>query len=162
MILTLFISICDIQVPQLYTIVILNPWTTSLKTCPTLSVYSVIKYLSAIHIYQILLSKATYSKGANQHIGSSLRFSIFPKDSLTCRPGELNLGPGPSDISMLALPLNNSHPFMNTTAKWSHSTPFIDHESETCETSIYFCRVAEKNNRVDVKKEMVGMMSSVL
>ena len=51
----------------------------------------------------MLLSKTTYSnsyihtlmvvaamQGADQHIRSSLGFSILPKDTWTCRPGELN------------------------------------------------------------------------
>ena len=29
-------------------------------------------------------------QGADQHIRRSVRFSILPKDTLTCRPGELN------------------------------------------------------------------------
>ena len=27
-------------------------------------------------------------QGADQHIGAVLRFSILPKDTMTCRPGE--------------------------------------------------------------------------
>ena len=40
-------------------------------------------------------------QGANQHIRSSLGFSILPKDTLTCQPGESNQQP--SDNKMLAL-----------------------------------------------------------
>ena len=39
---------------------------------------------------------------------SSLGFSILPKDTLTCTPGELNQWP--SDNKTLALPLSHSHP----------------------------------------------------
>ena len=39
---------------------------------------------------------------ADQHIKSSLGFSLLPKDTSTCRPGELNQRP--SDNKMLALP----------------------------------------------------------
>ena len=46
-------------------------------------------------------------QGANQHISSSLGLSILPKDTATCRPGELNQQP--SDNNTLALPLSNSH-----------------------------------------------------
>ena len=40
-------------------------------------------------------------QGADQHIRSSLGFSILPKDTLTCRPGEQN--------KTLAPPLTHSH-----------------------------------------------------
>ena len=42
-------------------------------------------------------------QGADQHIRSSLGFSILPKDISTCRPGESNQGP--SDSKTLVLPL---------------------------------------------------------
>ena len=41
-------------------------------------------------------------RGANRHIRSSLGFSILPKDTLTCRPGESNQQP--SDNNTLVLP----------------------------------------------------------
>ena len=41
-------------------------------------------------------------QGADQHIRSSLGFSMLPKDTLTCRPGELNQRT--SNNKMLALP----------------------------------------------------------
>ena len=63
----------------------------------------------------MLVSEATYSNsytdtlmaaavmhGADQHIRSSLRFSIFPNVTLACRPGESNQRP--SDNKTLALP----------------------------------------------------------
>ena len=70
---------------------------------------------SGSHIYQKLLSKATYSNsfiqshidGADQHTRSSLGFSILLKDTSTCRPGELNQQP--SDDKTLAQPLIHSH-----------------------------------------------------
>ena len=68
----------------------------------------------------MLLSKGTYSnscihtlmavmaamQGADKHIKSSLGFSILPKDTSTCRLGELNQHP--SNYKMLALPLSHS------------------------------------------------------
>ena len=47
-------------------------------------------------------------QGANQHIGSSLGFSILSKDTSTCRPGESNQQP--SNNKTPALPLIHSHP----------------------------------------------------
>ena len=44
----------------------------------------------------------TAMQGANQHIRSSLGFSILPKDELTCRSRELNQWP--TDSTTLALP----------------------------------------------------------
>ena len=41
-------------------------------------------------------------KGADQHIRSSLGFSILPKDTSTCRPGESNQQP--SNNNTLILP----------------------------------------------------------
>ena len=52
-------------------------------------------------------------QGANQHIRSSLGFSILPKDTLTRRPGEYNQRS--SDNKMLALPL--SHSCLSNTAE---------------------------------------------
>ena len=49
------------------------------------------------------------SQGANQHIRNSLGFSILPKDTSTCGPGESDQQP--SDNKTLALPLSRSHPF---------------------------------------------------
>ena len=48
---------------------------------------------------------------ADQHIRSSLGFSILYKDTSACRPGELNQRS--SDYKMLALPLTHSHPCQN-------------------------------------------------
>ena len=48
-------------------------------------------------------------QGADQHIRSSLGFSVLPKDTSTCRPGESNQRP--SNNMMLALPLSHSRPF---------------------------------------------------
>ena len=45
-------------------------------------------------------------QGAEEHISVSLGFSIFPKDTSTCRPGESNQRP--SDNKMLAVRLNDS------------------------------------------------------
>ena len=47
-------------------------------------------------------------QGADQHIRSSLGFSILPKDTSTYGPGESNQQP--SINKALALPLSNSHP----------------------------------------------------
>ena len=46
-------------------------------------------------------------QGTNQHIRSSLGFSILPKDTSTCRQGESNQRPLYN--KMLALPLIHSH-----------------------------------------------------
>ena len=50
-------------------------------------------------------------KGANQHIGSSLGFSILPKDISRCRPGELNQQS--SNNKMLALPWAAKKPLLS-------------------------------------------------
>ena len=55
-------------------------------------------------------------QGANQHIRSSLGFSILPKDTLTCTPGETNQRP--SHNKTLALPLSHSRLFVPKLA-WS-------------------------------------------
>ena len=47
-------------------------------------------------------------QGANQHIRSSLGFSILPKDTSTCRTGESNQQPHKNKT--LALPLSHSRP----------------------------------------------------
>ena len=47
-------------------------------------------------------------QGAVQNIRSSSGFSILPKDTLTCRPGELKQKP--SDNKTLAVPLSHSRP----------------------------------------------------
>ena len=49
------------------------------------------------------INKAVY----DQHIRSSPRFSILPKDTLTCRPGKSNQRP--SDNKTLALALGHKH-----------------------------------------------------
>ena len=46
-------------------------------------------------------------QGADQHISSSVELRILPKDTSTCRPGDLNQQP--SDNKMLALPPSHSH-----------------------------------------------------
>ena len=46
------------------------------------------------------------TQGADQCIRSSLGFSFLPKDTLTCRPGELNRWPS----KILALHLSHCHP----------------------------------------------------
>ena len=50
-----------------------------------------------------------WSKGGCQHIRSRLGFSILPKDTSSCRPGESNHRP--SDNQMLALPLTKQLSF---------------------------------------------------
>ena len=52
-------------------------------------------------------------QGADQHIRSSLEFSILPKDTLTCRPGE-----------------SNQQPFNNKTPALSHS--HLDYIAQFC------------------------------
>ena len=61
------------------------------------------KWLTVIHTHIHTLMVAAAMQGANQHIGSSLGFSVLPKDTLTCIPwdgGESNQQP--SDNKMLA------------------------------------------------------------
>ena len=58
-----------------------------------------------IHTYIHTLMAVAAMQGDDQHIRSSLGFSILPKDTLTCRPGESNQQP--SSNKMLALPLRN-------------------------------------------------------
>ena len=50
-------------------------------------------------------------QGADQHIRSSLGFSILPTDILTCRTGESNRQL--SDNKTVVLPLSHSHPLKN-------------------------------------------------
>ena len=61
-------------------------------------------------------------QGANRHIRSCSRFSILPKDTSTCRPGESNQRP--SNNRTLALPLNHSRPMpqdgMHVTQEYTH------------------------------------------
>ena len=75
--------------------------------------------------YQTPLSEVTYSNSytegggcharcVNQHIRSSWGFSILPKDTLTCRPGESNQRP--SNKKTLALSL--SHRDQYRSFKW--------------------------------------------
>ena len=49
-------------------------------------------------------------QGADQHIRSRLGFSILPKVTLPCRPGETNQRP--SNNKMLAQPLSHSRPWI--------------------------------------------------
>lgn len=60
--------------------------------------------LQLIHIYIHSLMAVDLTQGADQKIKSSLGFNIKPKDTLTCRTGELNQQT--SDNRILALPLN--------------------------------------------------------
>ena len=50
----------------------------------------------------------TAIQGADQHMRSRLGFSIMPKDTSKCRPGQSNQWP--SDNKLLPLPLNHSRP----------------------------------------------------
>ena len=59
------------------------------------------KWLQVIHTYT---GFGGCQADADQHIRSSLQFSIFPMHTAACRPGELNQQP--SYNKMLALPLN--------------------------------------------------------
>ena len=52
-------------------------------------------------------------QGVNQHIRSSLGFSILPKDTLAWRPGESNQRP--SNNNNLALTLTHSYGGLNLT-----------------------------------------------
>ena len=67
------------------------------------------KRLTLIHIYIHRLAVAAM-QDADQHIRSSLGFSILPGDALTCRAWESNQWP--SDNTTLALPLIHSHPII--------------------------------------------------
>ena len=57
-----------------------------------------------MYIHTLMVAAAM--QGAEQHIRSSLGLSILPKDTWTCRPGELNQQP--SDNKTLVLPLRHS------------------------------------------------------
>ena len=59
------------------------------------------KRFTLIHICIHTRMVVAAMQGTNQHIRSSLGFSILPKDILTCRPGESNRQP--SDDRTLAL-----------------------------------------------------------
>ena len=48
---------------------------------------------------QICDIKHRHTDGADQHIRSSLGFSVLPRDTWTCRPGELNLQPSKKTVS---------------------------------------------------------------
>ena len=48
------------------------------------------KWLAVIHTYFHTPIGVAATQGAAQHIRSSLGFSILPKDTSTCRPGESN------------------------------------------------------------------------
>ena len=80
-------------------------------------------YITFRAFSRCFLSKATYSnshipsytvggaaamQGADQHTRSILGFSILPKVTSTCRPGETNQQP--SDNKTLALPQSHSPP----------------------------------------------------
>ena len=68
------------------------------------------KRLTVIHTHICTPMAVAAMQGADQHIRSSLGFSIFPKDTSTCRPGELNQRP--SNNKMMALPLSYSRPLL--------------------------------------------------
>ena len=50
-------------------------------------------YSTSYCIYIYTLTAVATMQGADQHIRSSLGFSILPKDTLTCRPGKPNQQP---------------------------------------------------------------------
>ena len=64
------------------------------------------KRLTVIHTYVHTLMVVAAMQGVEQHIRSSLGFSILPKNTSTCRPGESNQWT--SDNKTLALPLSHS------------------------------------------------------
>ena len=66
------------------------------------------KQRTGIHTYIHTLVAMGAVRGAGQHIRSSLRFSILPKDTWTCRPGESKQCS--SDNKTLALPLSHNKP----------------------------------------------------
>ena len=72
-----------------------------------LGIYQMVFYkMTCSNSYIHTLMAVAAMQGADQHIRSSLGFSILPKDTLTCRPGELNQQP--SNNKMLVPPLRHS------------------------------------------------------
>ena len=78
------------------------------------------KQLTAIHTNIHTLMAVAAMQGADQHIRSSLGFSILPKDT-SCRPGWSNQRP--SDNKTQALPLSHSRP-QNTTPEIPQQSSF--------------------------------------
>ena len=78
-------------------------FTFSRRFCP--------KQLTVIHTYIYTLMAVAAVQGADQHIRSSLGFSVLPKDTSTCRPGESSQRP--SDNKTLALVLSHSRHIQN-------------------------------------------------
>ena len=66
------------------------------------------KRLTVIHTDFHTLMVLAAMQGASEHIRNSLGFSVLPKDTLICRPGETNQRP--SDDKTLALPLSHRRP----------------------------------------------------
>ena len=92
------------------------------------------KRLTVIQTYIYSLTVVAAMQGTYQHIGSSLRFSMLPKDTLTSRPGELNQQP--SDNGTLALLLSYSRPkwsffFLLQKPNYAISTAFTQHTTES-------------------------------
>ena len=92
--------------------------------------------------------------GADQQIRSSLGFSILPKDTSKCRPGESNQQP--SDNKTLALPLR--HGLLTCVNKSFHSAWHMAHENENeKEKKKHFCewkkRALEKSSDLQEKKK---------
>ena len=65
--------------------------------------------LTVIHTYIHTMMMVAPMQGTDQHTRCSLGFSILPKDTSTCRPGESNQWP--SNNKTLALPLIHSRTF---------------------------------------------------
>ena len=80
--------------------------------------------LTVIHTYIHTLMVVAAMQGADQQIRSSLEFSILPKDTSTCRPGDPNQRP--SDNKMLALPLSHSRPWSGQVYKMIFIADFAE------------------------------------
>ena len=102
-----------------------------LQSFGTISRHFCPNQLTVIHTCIQTLMAVAAMQGADQHIRSSLGFSILPKDTLAlttlkCRPGKSNQRP--SNNKTLALPLNHSDSdamSMNLSgAEFLHIAPF--------------------------------------
>ena len=77
------------------------------------------KWLSVIHTYSHTLMAVAAMQAADWHIRSSLGFSILPKDTWTCRPGELNQQ---DNNKAMVVPLSHSRYCIKNVSNWSQQT----------------------------------------
>ena len=105
------------------------------------------KQLTVIQAYIHTLMAVVAMQGADQQIRSSLRFSILPKDTSTCKSGELNQWPSDSTGSTP----NHSHPIM---------FHYVDCWPKEC-TLLHECNLTEKRgvNEEREPESLVGTQS---